>query len=247
MSRLISIVKAVHVGANLVFAQGLGWMSSISRAACSRANTRFALMIGMLLFAGVLVLPFPSHAAELVKPELKQGYYFTLMPVGELVFVDSKENYGPWPSAGGHLRMGEALNRWVDLGLTGGFSAAKGDDLRLLHGHFGMDATFKPTRFLALGFQAGMGFADFTRQKKGMEKVIGRFGATYGFTVAYDFFPGSRSNPYQSGGLSLTPVAGVHIGPGSATSVYSVFIGISVSWWTGLPKNRLDLPVDQAF
>ncbi|MBN2715869.1 MAG: hypothetical protein JXX14_08435 [Deltaproteobacteria bacterium] len=211
-----------------------------------RSNV-FAPVVVSLMMLCISVIPALSRADDLVKPSLKQGYYFALIPVGELVFVDSKENFGPWGSFGGQLRMGEALNHWIDLGISGGASYARGDSLQLVHGHFAMDATFKPTRFLALGFQAGMGFADFTRLQKGMDEVIGRFGATYGFTVAYDFFPGGKRDPYKSGGLAITPVAGVHLGPGEVTSVYSVFAGLSVAWWTGLPKSQLDLPVDQAF
>ncbi len=202
-----------------------------------------------LLFSLVLlsVVSGSVRATELVRPDLKQGYYFALIPVGEMVFVDSKNNYGPWASAGGQLRMGEELTRWMDLGISGGASVAKGDHLRLIHGHFGVEATIKPTRFLALGVLAGMGFADFSRLKSGMDAVTGRFGATYGFTVAYDFFPGQRHDPYRSGGLAITPVLGVHLGPADVTAVYSMFLGLSITWWTGLPKNRLDLPVEEAF
>ncbi|MBN2528814.1 MAG: hypothetical protein JXR76_20660 [Deltaproteobacteria bacterium] len=202
-------------------------------------------MVAVLLV--MLLLPAIAAAETLEKPALKQGYYFSLTPAFELVFVDSKQNFGPWPSGGGQLRMGEALTRWLDLGLAGGVSVAKGNDLRLIHGHFGVEATLKPTRFWAFGVQAGMGFADFTRQKSGMAEVIGRFGATYGLTVQYDFFPGSRKDPLKSGGLALTPMAGVYLGPADTTSVYSIFIGLSVSWWTGLSKNKLDLPLEKAF
>ena len=210
----------------------------------THTNKKWLFLFPLLLLS---MMSVSARAVELEKPDLKQGYYFALIPVGEMVFVDSKTNYGPWPSFGGQIRMGEALNRWVDLGISGGTSVATGDHLRLIHGHFGVDATFKPTRFLGLSVQAGMGFADFSRLKSGMDEVIGRFGATYGFTVAYDFFPTRKRNPYRSGGLAITPVAGVHLGPADATSVYSMFVGLSVAWWTGLPKNRLDLPVDQAF
>ena len=217
-----------------------------NRRRLSRLSFQHCLWSLLIVPVALLIAP-NARAADLVKPMLKQGYYFALVPVGELVFVDSKTNYGPWGSVGGQIRMGEELNRLFDLGLSGGFSVGKGNDLRLLHGHFGLDATFKPTRFLALGFQAGMGFADFTRLEKGMDAVIGRFGATYGFTVAYDFFPGGKRDPYKSGGVAITPVAGVHLGPGEVTSVYTVFIGLSISRWTGLPQNRLDLPVDRAY
>lgn len=202
----------------------------------------------MVLIVGMFFLfSFYAAADELQAPKLKQGYYFSLIPMGEMVFVDSKNNYGPWPSAGGQLRMGEALNRWFDLGVAGGASVAIGDDYRLIHGQFGAEGTVKPTQYLSFGIQAGLGFADFSRQKRGMEEVIGRFGATYGFTVGYDFFGRTKRTSYKSGGLAISAYAGVHVGPSEETSIYTIFAGIAVSWWTGLPKHKLDLPVNQAF
>lgn len=203
------------------------------------------MIVGLLIASGAFSAT--AMAAELQKPKLKQGYYFSVIPVGEVVWIDSEQNYGPWPAVGGQFRLGEEINRWFDLGIAGGTSVAKGNNYRLIHGNFGLDATFKPTEFWSMGFQAGLGFADFSRTQSGMETITGRFGATYGFKVAYDFFLGGNRDVYKSGGWALSPYLGTHIGPGNVSSVYSIFMGISINYWTGLPKNRLDLPPERAF
>ncbi|MBN2344478.1 MAG: hypothetical protein JXX29_01730 [Deltaproteobacteria bacterium] len=208
----------------------------------------FTLLMIPVAVTFIGVFSSTARGAELQKPALKQGYYFSLIPVGEAVLVDSSENFGPWPSVGGQFRMGEELNRWFDLGLSGGATVAYSDNYRLIHGHFGLDGTFKPTAVLSIGLQAGLGFGDFTRRKPGITEVIGRFGATYGITVSYDLFAGSRHrSPHQSGGFAMSPYIGAHIGPSDVTSIYAFFVGIAFTRWTGLPKNRLDLPLDEAF
>ena len=110
-----------------------------------------------------------------------------------------------------------------------------------------MEAHLRPMDplFFRLGF--GFGFTDFTRMQSGIEQVIGRVGGNYTVVVGYDFFPGRTPNDRKSGGWALSPYAGFQFGPSDPTSSYVAMVGIGFTWWTGLPKNQLDLTVDEAW
>jgi hypothetical protein len=197
-------------------------------------------LLAALLFAPVL------GASELEPPRARQGYYLSLGAHGAWArAVDSEEGVraallGP----GGALRVGQALASWFDLGIGFGLSGVFDDDYRVLLGHVSIEAQLRPLDhgFVRLG--VGMGFADVTRRRKGIEPLLGRYGEAWRVGVGWDFFPGHQGG---SGGLSLTPVAWFEAGPGAEFHTLAAGIGLEIAWWTGLARNELDLPLDEAF
>ncbi len=76
------------------------------------------------------------------------------------------------------------------------------------------------------------------------EELRGAFGAEYSLGASYDFFPYKRK---LSGGLGLAPIVQVRFLPGDEATSISVLAGLHVSWWTGLPRNQLDLPPGEGY
>jgi hypothetical protein len=194
-----------------------------------------------------LLFSLPASAETLERPARQQGYYLSAGPAGGMVLHGTSDGRrGPYAGPGFSFRLGEALTRRFDLGVGGGVFWMYGQNQRSLNGNFSLEFTFHPTKGLWLMAGAGLGFTDFTRRVKGIDAITGRFSGEYTVAAGWDLFFGQR-DPYRSGGVALTPVAGVRLGPASPTSAWIFFVGVNVTWWTGLPKNKLLLPVDRAF
>jgi hypothetical protein len=76
------------------------------------------------------------------------------------------------------------------------------------------------------------------------EELRGAFGAEYTLAVSYDLFPYKKQ---LSGGLGLAPVIQLRFLPGDNATSLAMLAGLNVSWWTGLPRNQLDLPPGEGF
>lgn len=187
-----------------------------------------------------------ARAQELVPPGPHQGYYIALGGYGQAIFAHEKDGgwRDPWLGGTGDLRLGQAIFEWLDLGIGLGAGAAYEEGYRVTVGHVYLEAQLRPTDLFFLRLGIGMGFADVTRTESGIDEVVGRFGADFTIAAGYDFFPGHKG---QSGGFAITPVVGFTAGPGEILGAYGVFVGIEISFWTGLPKDQLDLPMDEAY
>lgn len=193
-----------------------------------------------------LIASGAAAAQELEPPRPRQGYYISLGAYG--VGALSHDRLDGWlggmAGPGGSLRLGEALLDWLDLGV--GFAAAGAFDEQYvaLVGHVALEAQLRPVEPLFVRLSAGFGFTDFTRRQKGIERPLGRIGGSYAAAVGWDFFPGHDGS---SGGLAIAPVIWFEAGPGEEFTTLVGGIGIEISWWTGLPREQLDLPLDEAF
>jgi len=199
-----------------------------------------AVALALTLVAGT------GRAQELMPPAPRQGYYISLGAYG--VVGGSHDRVDGWLGAmagpGGSLRLGESLLPWLDLGI--GFAAAGLYDQQYvsLVGHVSFEVQLRPIDPLFARVSVGFGFTDFTRREKGIDKPLGRIGGSYGIAVGWDLFPGDQRG---SGGFAITPVVWFEAGPGEEFTTLAGGIGLEISWWTGLPRERLDLPVDEAF
>ena len=151
---------------------------------------------------------------------------------------------GSWAGPTGALRGGQRINDWLDLGLSIGAGAAFEQQYWALIGHLSLEAQFRPIDALFIRPSVGFGFADVTRRVKGVEKVIGQIGGAYSLAVGYDLFPDQKR---RSGGLAITPVMGLEVGPGEALTSLTGWIGLEITWWTGLPRDQLVLDDEEAY
>ena len=76
------------------------------------------------------------------------------------------------------------------------------------------------------------------------EPLRGVYGAAYSVGLSYDWFFTCRR---QTGGWAVTPVAQLRGIPGGSISAWSGFFGVEISYWSGLPKNQLELSADAAY
>lgn len=212
-----------------------------------RDNSRaLRLVVATAVLTALFMVARGSAAQDLTRPAPHQGYYLALGGYGQAVFAHEGDGgwRDPWFGGTGDLRLGQAIFDWFDLGIGLGAGAVYEDAYRAVLGHVSLETQLRPSDLLFIRLGIGMGFADVTRTQKGIEKVVGRFGADFTVAVGYDFFPGHKG---QSGGFAITPVVGFTAGPGDILGTYGVFVGIEISFWTGLPKDQLDLPMDEAY
>ena len=76
------------------------------------------------------------------------------------------------------------------------------------------------------------------------EELRGSYGAAYTRGLGWDFFPRDCG---QSGGWALTPLVLVRAVPGDPLTAFSGMLGMEVTWWSGLPKNQQEIPLERAF
>ncbi len=210
---------------------------------------RFGIGLLFILLLAVGAPQKSSFADDVVleKPRARQGYYVGVggYAVGSVSWDADKERLGPWPGVTGGLRLGQALAPWIDLGLHISGGRAFGGDFDATLFRLSLEAQLHPWRDLAVRLGIGAGATDVYPTRSGVEDdVIGRFGDNYILAVAWDFFPFHKGG---SGGFALTPVVGAQVGPGGDFTTLNGFIGVEITWWSGLSKDQLELSPEEAF
>jgi len=205
-----------------------------------------ARAIAALVVLGALGTAPRVQGQELEDPGPHQGYYLALGGHGDVVLARQKDGgwRDPWWGGHGDLRLGQAIYDRLDLGIAFGAGSGVEDGYRAVFGHVSLEVQLRPVEPLFFRLGIGMGFADVSRTAAGLDAVIGRYGADFTVAVGYDFFPGHKG---QSGGFAITPVVGFRAGPGGQLGTYAVFVGLEISFWTGLSRDRLELPVEDAY
>jgi len=72
----------------------------------------------------------------------------------------------------------------------------------------------------------------------------GRYGDVYLAGVGRDFYISDR---HHSGGWVLTPMLTAEVGPDSKFTATSLWLGVEISWWNGLTRDKLKLPDAKAY
>lgn len=207
------------------------WMARYLRAALPAA-----------LVAATLVPVFaaPASAQTLLEsPRRRQGYYLSL---GLAAAIDHNwqdgESMGTW---GGQLitfRLGQLVTRRFGLGLRfDGGGAAKAPHKAALAG-LGIEAQWELASNLAVHGAVGLGVVSLTDDSDPDHETHATAGAGYTLWLSYDWFPWRR----LTGGFAVTPVAGVRLIPGGTVTALVGLVGVDFSYWTGLPRQQLQLP-----
>ncbi len=189
------------------------------------------------------------RAQTLADPGPRQGYYFglgaELLVDGTYTDIDDIGWVGPHVGPYGALHVGQGILDTLAIGLHLGAGTAWDGDRRLVHGNVSFEAKWSFFENLFLRPSIGFGFVDVTRRKSGLPKVYSDVGGRYHLAVGYDFFPFHRSG--ESGGVAVTPT--IWASYSNATNLHSVTggVGLEITFWTGLPKNQLNLKGDEAY
>lgn len=211
-----------------------------------RASTLLVLMI--LPWQGAQAV----FAQELREPDARQGYYLGGGLRSGLTTAEADVgNFGALTHFGGLLRFGQMATPWLGLGLALGGGGEGNDDWSMTYGILVAEGQFQPWD-IDLAFRLGAGVAgggvsrvDEAEASDDDPDLV--FGPMFSAGLSYDWFPFYDSQGYDSGGTSFSFFAEARYFPGGDVNSGGAFLGVEVTWWTGLNKRKLELPVDQAF
>jgi hypothetical protein len=188
----------------------------------------------------------PAASDELEQPKPRQGHFIALgfHGISAMGFDENRGTRDPTFGQAVSLRLGESVTDWLSLSLAVAVGSTYGerrDSLSLLR--FGVTSQwyFSERWFVQAGFGAinsqGPDPEDYARTR-------GRYGDFYLTGVGYDFYLSDRT---QSGGWLVTPMLTADVGPDSKFTTTSLWLGIELSWWTGLSRDKLELPNSKAY
>ena len=188
-----------------------------------------------------------AAAQELTEtPRRRQGYYFAAgYGLGQTQARHEDENLGVWPSGKLALRAGQLLTKRFGLGLLIDTSAAtEGPTTR---GVLGIAIEGQATLVGNLALRTSVGFGALQiNDKMGDKQVLrgGAYGSQFGLGISYDWFPWTSN---RSGGFAVTPTLEGRWLPGSRAGSFGAFAGVELTYWTGLPRNQLQLPESESY
>ena len=188
----------------------------------------------------------PAASVELEEPEPSQGHFIALglHGIGAMAFDESRGTREPTFGQAVSLRLGESVTDWLSLSLAVAVGSTYGerrDSLTLVR--FGVTSQwyFAEHWFVQAGFGAtsaeGPDPEDYDRTRS-------RYGDFYLTGLGYDFY---LSDSTQSGGWIFTPVITADVGPDSKFTTASLWLGVELSWWSGLSRDKLELPAPKAY
>jgi len=190
----------------------------------------------LLLAAGT------ARAEELLeRPRPRQGYYLALGAYSSVVVGrEDAKTQGPMVGYGASLNLGQLLKPRLGLGLAIDLGGGSGGGQSSRFFGLGLAGQVELATNLALHASVGLGVVSVEDPED--EDISGVTSAAYTLGVTYDWFPWSRG----SGGWAITPSVFVRAVPGG-DSAFVTLVGVRVTRWTGLPRNQLELPPDEAY
>jgi hypothetical protein len=204
-----------------------------------------------LLIITTLALTPVAAAAQplelLSAPAAKQGYYLAVAMHGVANANRADSVWLPtWPGWGVAIRLGQEIDERFGLALSLQLGMTNGKKREATLFGAGVEGQLTLADSLVLRAGVGLGGAGVSPNDSGRdeEEISGRFGERYTVGFAYAFFPFYESG---SGGLAVNPVAQIAVGPDSDFASVSIWVGVEVGWWLGLPNNQLALDPDEAF
>jgi hypothetical protein len=204
----------------------------------------FTPALGAVVLLGMVTRHAHAQQSEalLEQPRQRQGYYLALGGHGALAIVDDEgDSLGPLSGYMTTIRLGQKLTPKAGLGLAIDFGGASsgGDSI----GFFGLALAgeLELVENLALHASMGLGIVTLTRADD-KDELAGTYGAAYTLGLSYDWFLGKK----RSGGTALTPFVQLRALPGDV-GAFTGFLGVEIAWWSGLPRNQLELPTSDAY
>jgi hypothetical protein len=202
---------------------------------------RIVLSLAVVLFA--LGLGRVAGAQSLEAPRARQGYWVAFGYGPQVEKASLKGDSLTLSGAGGSIRLGQMLTPRYGLGVRIDFDGGKGDGYD--GGGGGLMLEGQANLWKQLNLHAGFGFAFASlQQQEAAEKVTeGGYGGAALLAVSYDFFFTHRT----SGGWAVTPALTARALSGGDVDAVWVTLGVQISWWSGRPRNELDLPEGAAY
>lgn len=202
-------------------------------------------LVGLLVGAAVtLAVGTTGHGQVLDPPRARQGY---TVAVGYHLALNKNwedgKSWGAWRGADLTIRLGQMLTRRFGLGLAIHFGGTSGNDQTAGFGGLGLEGQWELVRNLAVHGGAGLDVVSLSSKAGGDKTTRGTVGSGYFLGLGYDWFFTHR----LTGGWAATPTVEARFVPGDTASAFIGTVGVQLSYWTGLPRNQLDLPPDEAY
>jgi hypothetical protein len=187
-----------------------------------------------------------ASAVALELPTTRQGHFIGVgvFGVGAMAFDANRGTRAPTLGQGFSLRLGESVTSWLDLSLAFAYSSTYGAPQdSLSFGRFGIQSQWylHPTWFTQFGFG---GTSASGADPENFEQSRARYGATFWSGIGFNI---PLSNVHKSGGWMLTPLATIELAPEKTLTTTALWIGLEVSWWSGLARDKLQLPDTEAY
>lgn len=187
----------------------------------------------------------PAHAQTLEAPRHRQGYYLALGIHGAVTHNwEDGRALGLWGGSASTLRIGQLLTRRFGLGLQIDFGGTARGHEKAGFGGLAVEAQWEILSNLSARAGVGLAVVQLSDDRDQDAPLRGTVGAGYFLGLGYDYFPGKSR---LTGGFSLTPLCQVRIIPSDPVSAIVGVVGVELGWWTGLPRNQLELPPSEAF
>jgi hypothetical protein len=184
-----------------------------------------------------------ASAQALEPPRARQGYYLALGPHFALNQNSERgRDWAPWVGYDVALRAGQLVTRRFGLGLQFHVGATGGQGQRATLYGLTLEGQWELARNLAVRGGVGLDAVSITSVDGSDEAARGTAGAGYLLGLSYDWFLTHR----RSGGWAVTPVVQARLVPGKVDAFVGT-VGVELTFWTGLPRNQLDLPPSEAF
>ena len=207
---------------------------------------KFSYLLPFVL-AGALLASGPAGADLLSDPDPMQGYYFGIGAIGagSLVYNDDTRWLSPFFGPGGSLHIGQGITDNLAMGINAAASFELNADRTLLVGQLGIELKWRFRGDFFMRPALGFGFSDPTRRRSGLEELRPGVAGSYSVALGYDHF--FTTFTHGSGGVALSPVVFINAKNGTGMTEMQWGIGVEITAWTGLPKNQLSLPMDEAY
>ena len=219
-------------------------LEPVRKPRAARAGGSF---VCLALVAGTLAATArPARAQTLEMPRHRQGYYISLgFASGAGHFWENGDSVGTYVGGNYNIRLGQLLTRRLGLGLQIDLGAGKKDQESAALSGLGLEGHVALVANLALHAGVGLGVVQLVDERVENEELRGSYASMYMLGLSYAFFPFTDAG--KSGGFSVTPVLQVRGLPDDAASAIAAVLGVEIGWWSGLPKNQLDLPESEAY
>ncbi|MBX2813466.1 MAG: hypothetical protein KTR25_16740 [Myxococcales bacterium] len=215
---------------------------------------KYQLLVLLTFFVPLILLNSGIASGQsLIDPAARQGYYIgTGVRIGNSI-GDSEDvgDLGQLSHFGFAFRGGQKPLPWLGLGLLLSSGGDTNDDWESALGGLMLEVQIEPFPF-NLAFRGAIGVAGGSISRTRVEDETDddpsfMFGSNYIVGISYDWFPFYNSKAYRSGGGALTFFAEGRLFPGGDVTLAGGFVGVEFTWWTGLNKRKLRLPVEKAF
>jgi hypothetical protein len=195
-------------------------------------------LAALVVLAGGAALPVRAQTLE--QPRARQGYWIGLGSVGVASYLTEEgKNRGVYTGYGFTFRVGQLLTERLGLGLLVEIGTLKKGSDKGMVGGLTLEGSATLWRGLSAHTGLGLGFVDLTDQSSQDKSLRGGAGSYFLLGTSYDFFPWRRR---LTGGWALTPTVDFRVMPDGNIHAYTMFAGLQVVWWSGLPRQMLILP-----